>query len=336
MVACWFDTFTHGLAAGRDNPPPYTLAETTADLSVSRDHLRVHALLALIGDEPAGAARLELPARDNTHLLSFRLAVSPELRENGVGSALHRAITTTAAREERTSLLTHLDLPTDGSGGPGVSFATARGYTLRNTELRQQLRLPVDEDRLKHLSTPAALAAGYRVISWSGRCPDHYAQRYATLRGLLLDEAPTGGLSLEAERWDIARLRAEEHLNERQQRTVITSMVLAPDGTTAGHTVLAATRGNHAFQWDTLVLRGHRGLGLGVTLKAVNLLRLQRDTPSTTRVETTNATQNTHMRAINDRLGFTPIELCEDWQRDAPGPHSPTPEKGGDAGHPQL
>ncbi|MFD0427380.1 GNAT family N-acetyltransferase [Streptomyces zhihengii] len=70
-----------------------------------REHTRVHALLALADGLPAGAARLELPARDNTRLLSFRLAVPPELRGRGIGNALHRAITATAAHEGRTSLL---------------------------------------------------------------------------------------------------------------------------------------------------------------------------------------------------------------------------------------
>ncbi|MFD0427379.1 AMP-binding protein [Streptomyces zhihengii] len=122
------------------------------------------------------------------------------------------------------------------------------------------------------------------------------------------------------------RLRAEERLDERQGRTVVTSMALAPDGSTAGHTILAAGPGGHAFQ-DTLVLPSHRGHGLGIVLKAVNLLRLQRDAPSTVAVETTNATQNTPMRAINDRLGFTALERCEDWQRDAPIPQPATPKE---------
>ncbi|MFC9269640.1 GNAT family N-acetyltransferase [Streptomyces zhihengii] len=335
-VSSWFDALTRGLGAGRDDPPPYTLAETAADLSVPREHTRVHALLALADGLPAGAARLELPARDNTRLLSFRLAVPPELRGRGIGNALHRAITATAAHEGRTSLLTHLDLPLNGPGGPGAAFAAARGYTLRNTELRQRLRLPVDEGRLRRLAAPTPAAADCRIVSWSGRCPDRYARRYASLRGMLLGEAPTGALSLEAEQWDVDRLRAEERLDERQGRTVVTSMALAPDGSTAGHTILAAGPGGHAFQRDTLVLPSHRGHGLGIVLKAVNLLRLQRDAPSTVAVETTNATQNTPMRAINDRLGFTALERCEDWQRDAPIPHPATPEGGGDGPPAQL
>ncbi|MER7909812.1 GNAT family N-acetyltransferase [Streptomyces sp. NPDC096068] len=327
-VSSWFETFTLGLGTGREDPPSYTLAEAAADLAVVREHMRVHALLALAGGLPVGAARLELPTRDNTRLLSFRLAVPPGLRGKGIGSALHHAVTATAVREGRSSLLTHLDLPLDGPDGPGAAFATARGYTLRNTELRQRLRLPADEDRLRSLATPTAAAADCRIVSWSGRCPDRYARRYAFLRGMLLGEAPTGALRLEAEQWDVARLRAEERLNEQQGRTVMTSMALAPDGSAAGHTVLAAGQAGHAFQWDTLVLPGHRGRGLGILLKAVNLLRLQRDAPSTVAVETTNATQNVPMRAINDRLGFTPLERCEDWQRDAPHPRPATPEGG--------
>lgn len=165
MMSAWFDTFSHALGAHRDDPSPYTFAESVADLSLPSDYSRTYAYLALTDGVPAGAARVELPTRDNTRLLTFRLAVLPEHRSRGIGHALHRTIRQTAAREKRTSLLTHLDLPLDGTRGPGVAFAAAHGYSPRNVEVRQRLRLPVEGSRLERLGALGPGATGCRLVS---------------------------------------------------------------------------------------------------------------------------------------------------------------------------
>lgn len=64
------------------------------------------------------------------------------------------------------------------------------------------------------------------------------------------------------------------------------------------------------WQENTAVVKAHRGHGLGITIKATNLLRLLDDYPQTKWVVTWNAAENRHMRAVNTRLGFTP---CDDW-----------------------
>mgnify|MGYP002653344585 CR=1 FL=1 len=60
---------------------------------------------------------------------------------------------------------------------------------------------------------------------------------------------------------------------------------------------------------------GHRGHGLGLRVKAVNLLALREAVPTVRRVHTWNAGENAHMLAINTALGFRPVSLEGVWEK---------------------
>lgn len=62
------------------------------------------------------------------------------------------------------------------------------------------------------------------------------------------------------------------------------------------------------FQWGTLVAPGHRGHRLEMAAKAHNLLWVEREQSDRTALVTTNAEVNRHMIAVNDALGFRPVE----------------------------
>ena len=51
----------------------------------------------------------------------------------------------------------------------------------------------------------------------------------------------------------------------------------------------------------------HRGHRLGLLLKAAMLEWLAEAEPAVDRIETGNASANTHMIAVNDALGFVPL-----------------------------
>ena len=73
--------------------------------------------------------------------------------------------------------------------------------------------------------------------------------------------------------------------------------------------------------WGTLVLGEHRGHRLGLAMKARGLQELQRRIgPERTRVLTCNAEQNAHMVAINERLGFRPVEVVPTFLLRVPSP----------------
>jgi hypothetical protein len=71
----------------------------------------------------------------------------------------------------------------------------------------------------------------------------------------------------------------------------------------------------NAFQSGTLVAPAHRGHRLGLALKVLNHLELQRSRTEPRVLHTWNAEQNTAMNAVNAALGYQPVELTEEWQR---------------------
>jgi len=58
----------------------------------------------------------------------------------------------------------------------------------------------------------------------------------------------------------------------------------------------------------------HRGHGLGLWVKALNLLRLTDERPLVQRVSTWNAASNDHMIRVNRALGFVCEHEWETWE----------------------
>jgi hypothetical protein len=70
-----------------------------------------------------------------------------------------------------------------------------------------------------------------------------------------------------------------------------------------------------AFQWDTLVLKEHRGARLGAAVKAANLRALVERVPALRRVTTYNAASNAPMLRVNFAMGYHPVLRTTCWQR---------------------
>ena len=69
----------------------------------------------------------------------------------------------------------------------------------------------------------------------------------------------------------------------------------------------------HVYQWGTFVHREHRGHRLGMATKAVNLRAVQAARSDLALVITQNAETNAYMVAINDRMGFHPVEVSAEF-----------------------
>lgn len=317
-LRAWYEAWAEGSSAGRDDPSVWTLPELTVTLRTPEPAYRHEAYAAMDSGETLGGAMLELPTIDNTDLAELAVNVPPAHRGKGVGRVSYDRVAARAAELGRTSLCAELSQPLDGVEIPGAAFARHRGFTLRNTEIRRRLDLPVPRDRLDALAAHAARRCGdYLIRVWQGPCPDEYAEQYAELKAFLSTKAPMGGLRYEQERWDVDRLRSSERQTAAQDRTLFTAVAVAPDGALAGHTQLAVPTHDpgRAYQWDTLVLREHQGHRLGLAVKVVNLRAMTEAFPERTTVQTYNAEQNGPMVAVNDALGFDPVERLEEWQR---------------------
>jgi GNAT superfamily N-acetyltransferase len=317
LLRAWHDVSVAATAYGRVDPPTPSL-DDSRNAFLPNSSERLCGWLAYLDDQPAGSGFLGLTLRDNLELAYAAVAVLPELRRRGVGSALYDQLAERARADGRHSVLTNITAAPDGiESAPGAAFATARGLTLRNTMLRRQLKLPVPPEKLDEFEAKAAeRASGYRLRTWVDACPEEYAEQYAHLRGLILVEAPWGDVDWEQQKWDVERLREEEMLAARKGNTIYTTVAVAPDGTLAGHTQIVVWKDHQgrASQSDTLVLGQHRGHRLGLALKVANLRAVQRAYPELNRIGTANAEQNAAMVKVNVDMGFEIVEVQQLWQ----------------------
>jgi GNAT superfamily N-acetyltransferase len=277
-------------------------------------------LMALDGDRPVAAVKLDLPLADNTHAAFFWLGVLPDSRRRGVGRAVLDAVVRRAVREGRGTLMTEIDEPPELRGrSPGRGFAVAAGFSCALDEVRRDLPLPVPAARLDALDEQArARAEGYRVFTLAVRWPDALVDSRAELGRRMSTDAPLGSLAWDEESWDGDRVRRQEELFRAQGRRLLAGgAVHEPTGRLVAFTEVAVPLAapERVWQWDTLVLAEHRGHRLGTLVKTACLRRLQREVPQARLLTTHNAGTNTHMIAVNEALGFRENGVLSDWQR---------------------
>jgi GNAT superfamily N-acetyltransferase len=281
---------------------------------------RLEQLAVLAGDEVIGSARLELPLRDNTHLAQFSVDVHPAHRRRGAGSALFTELERRAVAAGRSLAVIDLDEPAREAGASaGRAFLAGRGYTCAQVYHRRDLQLPLDDARLAALEASCAPhATGYRLVGWRDRCPDEFVDSRAELGRRMSTDAPMGDLEVEEEQWDADRVREAEALFAKQNRSYLaTGAVHEATGRLVAFTEIAVPLGlpQRVYQWDTLVLKEHRGHRLGTLIKIANHRALAAAFPQATAVSTWNAEENAPMVAVNEALGFVPVGMFSSWQR---------------------
>lgn len=319
--AAWFAVVDAAHRALRPHEPGWLLDELRAKALDAGGPGRTECLAAVDdAGNVVGSVYADLPVRDNTHLVSAELTVHPEQRRRGAGRALLQALERRALDDSRKVVILEQDETPDSlDSSPGRAFALAHGYEIAQTEIRRDLAVPADEDRLARLEVASMpYASGYRIVTWAGPCPDEFAEARAYLASRMSTDAPMGDLSLEEEDWDVRRLRQREASTEAQGRRVLTAAAVhEATGQLAAYTEIQIPTAvpQFAYQWDTLVLREHRGRRLGTLVKLANLRQLAHASPGTATVMTYNAEENRPMIAINEALGAAVAGVCLEWQK---------------------
>ncbi|WP_448810331.1 GNAT family N-acetyltransferase [Agromyces bauzanensis] len=305
------------------------------------DGHRGRALLgAWDGGTLVGRAGLGWERDATAETVELTLGVLPSHRRRGVGSALVAAAETTAHDLGRSTVVAYSDHPDAGAepvGGavlrapdgdarlaasvPAARFAAAHGYALVQLERVSSLEVTGRIDDFRddlHARAARASELGYRLVHWTDRTPDDLVDAYAAARERMALDVPAGGVTIDEERWDAARVREHEAEELDGDTSVLVVAAVTGDGEVAGYTELELPRGREfAYQYDTLVVGAHRGHGLGLLVKLANLVRLAEVAPERAVVYTWNADENAHMLAINLGLGFRRCGLEAIWQRTA-------------------
>ena len=291
---------TGALAADEPDRPLPALADTAALLRVERPDQEARHRLVTDGDEPVAHAWLGLPTAHNTHTSFLDLTVLPAYRRRGIGTDLLRAVVGDLVAAGRRSILVEAE-----TGTAGAAFADAFGLEEAQTDRASKLRL-ADVDAAQVGKWAAAEHPGYRLVSWTGRCPDDLIASYAAAKRAMND-APIGTMDWEDMDYGEDYVRGEEGTYAaRGTPMTVVAAVHEPTGEVAGFTELAVSRWSPARGGteDTGVVPKHRGSGLGLWVKAEQMRTVLAEQPGVVEIVTRNDVSNDFMWRINELLGF--------------------------------
>jgi GNAT superfamily N-acetyltransferase len=278
--------------------------------------------VAFDGELPVAAAGMSMPLLDNVEAANIDLRVDPEHRRRGHGRRMLEQVLDRVRAHGRRLVFAEVGEPLDGPGGtPGVAFAASTSARRVLGEIRRVLVLAdVDDMALAKLRVDAEKsAAGYTLVQWVDRAPERWYDDLARLASRMTLDAPLGEMEWEPERWDAARyIETERRALERGRQRFTTAVVHDGSGRLVGYTDIGVNteRRTVAYQWDTLVAPEHRGHRLGLLLKLANLEHLRSDPRPPEIINTWNAESNAHMVAINEEIGFRPVDRWWEWQLD--------------------
>jgi len=310
-----------GEAASRADYGTHSVAWSADELRAAygkQDDERRRAWAGVLDGEVVGQLELRLAVHDNTHRAEIELAVRPDRRRLGVGTALLAVVEQAARDEGRTVLGAKSDVAIEHEN-PAAGFAARHGYADELNEIRSELALPLPDGTLAAAEAEAQEhATGYEALTaWDG-IPDEWLTDRALLSRRMSTDAPRGGVDLVEEEWDEARMRRDFELARAQGRRIVETVARdRATGRLVAYTTIGIARHtpDTAYQWSTLVLREHRGHRLGLLVKAANLRALLDEMPGIRRVFTWNAGENAPMLRVNRALGFAPIGTLTEWQK---------------------
>lgn len=277
------------------------------------DRIRMFAA-AWDGDTMVGALAGGGPLTDNTHRAHADISVHPDHHRRGIGTMLLETFESWAVEHGRRILGGDVFSPVDATS-PALEFATRHGFKVTVEDGMKVMDIAETRDGWDDLSAECAPHhQDYELRTVWSPVPDELVAGYTTINNMFMSEAPTGDADVEDEVWTPERLRANEERAAKAGRRDVTTFALvrggAANGEVAAMTELFVneTVPHRGFQSGTLVVPAHRGHRLGLAVKVANQRALAERFPQLEWIVTGNADVNTHMNAINDRLGFRVVE----------------------------
>jgi len=231
----------------------------------------------------------------------LEVLVHPKLRRRGLGEQLVGV----AARRAYLEGFSSIGVEVIGSTA-AIGFWESLGFEREYVETRSVLTLSkLDWEALAKMA--AGISPGYRVEYHPGSPPSDLLEAYAQAK--LEAQSDDDDLELTPRSADPQRLKDSlDTLHRRGLKPYIVLAIHEASGAVAGLTevVVPAQHPERADQYDTIVVRSHRGYGIDRAIKARMLFELRTAEPGLLEVQTWNAQHNESMLKVNAELGFQP------------------------------
>ena len=293
--------------------PDTTVESITRRTRPGRDDIDGRFLLAEDGGQRVGLSYIEIQRGfGNEHMAWLEdLYVLRPQRRRGIGRALFDANVEIARAADRTIVSSGFPEGNDD----GEAFATALGLRVANRE--RQSRAPVAGLDRALLDTWNEVPDGYSLVQFDGRCPDELLEDYVHIQAVMNDAPRSESFG------DFNLTAAHRRAAEAEWAVDGTEYWFAgarhdASGEMAGYTELIHHPDTSWLveQEDTAVAPAHRGKRIGRWLKAVNALRVLDEKPDARFLETWNDGTNRWMLDINVAMGFAPVAVWVEVERD--------------------
>ena len=232
----------------------------------------------------------------------LEVLVDPRLRRRGLG----RELVALATRRAYLEGFSTIGVEVIGNT-PAIPFYESLGFEREYAETRSVLTLSkVDWEALAAMAR--GISAGYRIDFHPGGPPEELLAAYAHAK-LEAQNEEDDDLDLAPRSSDPQRLRDSlTTLHKRGLKPYIVLAIHEETSVVAGLTevVVPAQHPERADQYDTIVVREHRGYGIDRAIKARMLFELRAAEPELLDVQTWNAHNNEAMLRVNAELGYQP------------------------------
>jgi GNAT superfamily N-acetyltransferase len=301
----------------------FTLPDFRAFARFKGTSRRWELLAAREGSGPVlGVGLMEFPLLENPHSTEIMVAVHPDHRRRGAGTALVETMVERAEADGRRSLNTMVDIPLSmATLNPSRPFAHKMGFEATLSGNLRQLSVPMDKarcDDLREVVARAPDAANYRTLTFEPPWPTEFLDDECNLLRVMSTDEPAGDGDRQAETWDEERLRENDELISARDAYKLAAVAQhVPSGQLVAMTELLLAHHTPAQAWQmiTVVHPEHRGHRLGLAVKLANLDFLAERAPDVRIVQTGNASVNAPMIGVNELMGFEIVSEGAFWQK---------------------